>query len=174
MSNGDELRRFVQERLPDYMTPVACTVLEALPLMHSGKIDRQALPSLSPTRSALDRPLNAPRTPVETTLAAIWAEVLRLDRVGIHDQFFELGGHSLLATQVVSRVMQTYQVNLPLRSLLEAPTVADMAMVVTQSLAKQTGQDDVERVLAEMEALTKEQALRLLADEAKRSGASGA
>jgi hypothetical protein len=170
---NSELRRFIQERLPDCMTPTAFVMLEALPLMHSGKVDRQALPPLSPTRSALTSPLMAPRTAVERTLAAIWAEVLGLDRVGIHEQFLELGGHSLLATQVVSRVLRTFQVNVPLWALLESPTVADMAVVITQGLATQMEREDVERVLAELEALTEEQALRPLADETKRSEVSG-
>ena len=118
------LRPFLAARLPDYMVPAAFVELPALPLNPNGKIDRRALPA--PQRQAAG-PGAAPRTPVEERLAGLWAELLRLDRVGVHDNFFELGGHSLLATQLVSRVRGAFQLELPLRVIFEAPTVADLA-----------------------------------------------
>src|SRR6185503_1744814 len=92
-----------------------------------------------------------PRTPVEEEMARIWAEVLGLDRVGIHDPFFELGGDSLLASQVVSRVIRAFQLDVPLRALLEAPTVAEMALMVVQQKAMQLRGEDVGGMLAEVE-----------------------
>jgi aspartate racemase len=126
----EEVRDFLRQRLPDYMVPSAFVVMETLPLSPTGKVDRRALPAPSDARSGLEAAFVAPRGPVEELLAAIWAAVLRVDRVGIHDNFFELGGHSLLATQVISRILSTLGVELPLRTVFEAPTVARMAVCV--------------------------------------------
>jgi surfactin family lipopeptide synthetase A len=122
-----DLRGFLQAKLPSYMVPAAFVALPALPLTPNGKVDRRALPAPDQVRLAPDDALVAPRTPVEEALAGIWADVLGLTQVGIHDNFFELGGHSLLATQVIARLQAAFQVELPLRSLFEAPTVADLA-----------------------------------------------
>ncbi len=119
-----ELRTQLGKRLPEYMIPSAFVVLDALPLTPNGKMDRRALPA--PEFAAVDGYV-APRTPVEEVVAGIWAEVLRLERVGAEEGFFELGGHSLLATQVVSRARQAFGVEVPLRALFEAPTVAALA-----------------------------------------------
>lgn len=120
-----ELREYLREKLPDYMIPSAFVMLEALPLTPNGKVDRCALPA--PDRSSLEERYVAPRTSTEKVLSEIWAEVLDLERVGIHDNFFEIGGHSLLATQLISRVHKTFNVDLPLRSLFEDPTIANLA-----------------------------------------------
>jgi amino acid adenylation domain-containing protein len=125
------LRAWLQERLPDYMVPTAWVVLDALPLTANGKLDRRALPA--PERIGSVDADSAPTDAVEEQLAAIWAEVLGLERVGIHDDFFALGGHSLLATQVVSRVRSAFEVDLPLRDLFESPTVAELARAVRQA-----------------------------------------
>ncbi|HEV2436447.1 MAG TPA: amino acid adenylation domain-containing protein [Verrucomicrobiae bacterium] len=122
-----DLRHFLKAKLPEYMVPAVFVLLEALPLMPNGKIDRRALPSPDRTRPELDKVFVAPRTPTEELMAEIWAELLDLERVGIHDNFFELGGHSLLATQVVSRIRETFQLEIPLRRLFEVPTVAGLA-----------------------------------------------
>ena len=121
-----ELRRFLGERLPDYMVPAAFVFLDSLPLTGNGKADRRALPPPVPARPASGA-YEAPRTPVERRLVAIWEELLGLDRVGVHDDFFALGGHSLLATRVVSRLRSELGVDVPLRRLFEAPTVAALA-----------------------------------------------
>ena len=126
------LRDFLKEKLPEYMVPSAFVFLDSLPLTPNGKLDRAALPQPDQTRPELRVAFIAPRTPVEALLAKIWAEVLNLERVGIHDNFFELGGHSLLATQVVSRVRQAFQMELPLRSLFEIPTVAGLAECIEE------------------------------------------
>jgi acyl carrier protein len=109
------------------MVPSAFVSLEALPLTSSGKVDRHALPAPDRLRPELDGGFVAPRTPTEEVLAGIWAEVLGLDQVGIHDSFFDLGGHSLLATQVVTRIQETLRVPMPLRILFETPTIAGLA-----------------------------------------------
>lgn len=125
--SGSELRGFLQQRLPEYMVPTTFVELDVLPHTPTGKVDRQALPLPAPSRPDLAQPFVAPRTPAEETLAGIWTEVLRIERVGIHDNFFELGGHSLLATQVMSRVRSVFAVELPLRRFFESPTVAGLA-----------------------------------------------
>ncbi|HET7460394.1 MAG TPA: amino acid adenylation domain-containing protein [Longimicrobium sp.] len=127
---ADELREHLRGTLPEYMLPSAFVFLEALPLTPNGKLDRKALPAPD-FGSAEDRYV-APRTPTEEVLAGIWAEVLRLERVGVEESFFDLGGHSLLATRVVSRVSAVFGVELPLRALFEGPTVAELAVRVEE------------------------------------------
>ena len=134
-----ELRRHLDQKLPEYMVPSAFVLLKSLPLTPNGKVDRKALPAPEASRPHLEGKYVAPRTPVEEVLANVWAEVLRLERVGIEDNFFDLGGHSLLATQVVSRVRQVLQIELPLRTLFEAPTVAGLAQRVESLQREETG-----------------------------------
>ncbi|EDX71108.1 amino acid adenylation domain protein [Coleofasciculus chthonoplastes PCC 7420] len=122
----DELRSFLKSKLPDYMIPSAFVKLEALPLTSNGKVDRRALPK-SEIEDTLSNKFIPPRNSTEAQLAAIWSSVLGIDNVGINHNFFELGGHSLLATQVISRIRQAFNVELPLRALFEAPTVAELA-----------------------------------------------
>ena len=98
-------------------------------------------------------------------MAEIWAEVLSLDQVGIHDNFFDLGGHSLLATQVILRVISTFRLELPLRTLFESPTVARMAVVITENMAKKAGNEELARMLTELESLSDEEAQKLVASE---------
>ncbi|HEX2189970.1 MAG TPA: amino acid adenylation domain-containing protein, partial [Longimicrobiaceae bacterium] len=123
------LQRWLAAELPDYMVPSAFVALDRLPLTPSGKVDRRALPAPG-AGTAHEREYVEPRTEAEERLAAIWAEVLRVERVGAADHFFELGGHSLLAMQVVSRVRQAFGVELPLRALFEAPVLAELALRV--------------------------------------------
>ena len=108
------------------MVPSAFVFLDAFPLTPNGKLDRKALPRPDWKPADSDESYVAPRTPTEAVLAGIWCEVLKLKQVGVHDNFFELGGHSLLATQVISRVRYAFEVELPLRSIFESPTVAHM------------------------------------------------
>ncbi|HEY3304677.1 MAG TPA: amino acid adenylation domain-containing protein [Candidatus Binatia bacterium] len=132
-----ELRNFLKAKLPDYMVPSAFVFMESLPLTPNGKIDRRALPA--PDRTRLDEDYVAPRTLLEELIAEIWAEVLKLEKVGIHNDFFDLGGHSLLATQVVSRMRESLQVEFPLRALFEEPTVSGLAEQVEEARRKARG-----------------------------------
>ncbi|CUS39185.1 non-ribosomal peptide synthetase [Candidatus Nitrospira nitrificans] len=125
------IRSFTAETLPDYMVPAVVIFLDALPLTPNGKIDRKALPA--PDDGEPLTQSGTPRTAVEEILAGIWAEILGVKQVGVHDNFFELGGHSLLATQVVSRIRTSFQIELPLRSLFEAPTVEGLSSVIVQA-----------------------------------------
>ncbi|GIV97579.1 MAG: hypothetical protein KatS3mg057_2236 [Herpetosiphonaceae bacterium] len=136
-TSADELVDALRQRLPDYMIPTAFVLLDAFPLTSNGKIDRRALPA--PDGSQLSRQYVAPRTATEQHLAAIWAEVLHTDRIGLYDNFFSLGGHSLLATQVIARIRDAFGADLPLRALFELPTVAALAQQIEATLAGQTG-----------------------------------
>jgi len=162
-----ELRRILADKLPDYMVPSTFITLDALPLTATGKVDRRALPPPDRTRPALETPFAAPRTPVEEKLAQIWAGVLGLDRVGMHDSFLDLGGDSLLATQVISRVLAQFEVRLPLRFLFDEPTVAEMAVLLVQNYTDKVEPQNLNRILAELETLSEQEARSLLS---KRSG----
>jgi amino acid adenylation domain-containing protein len=118
---------FLKTKLPDYMIPSAFVFLESLPLTRNGKVDRRALPAPDHVRLDLAEDYVPPRTPTETTLARIWADLLGVDRVGMYDSFFDLGGHSLLATRMMSRVRDALGSDAPLRVLFDTPTVAHLA-----------------------------------------------
>ncbi|HEX8560148.1 MAG TPA: amino acid adenylation domain-containing protein, partial [Pyrinomonadaceae bacterium] len=122
-----ELRAFVAERLPEYMTPSAFVTLEALPLTSNGKVNRRLLPAPEQAEGEPGTDYAAPRTPVEEMLAGMWSEVLGVGRPGVHDDFFESGGHSLLATQLMSRLREAFGVEVALRQLFESPTIAELA-----------------------------------------------
>jgi len=126
-----ELRQFLKAKLPEYMIPNAFVMLESLPLTPSGKVDRRALPAPDLYSEITDKYV-APRTPIEELLAQIWAQVLKVEAVGIYDNFFELGGHSLLATQLVSRIRNILKVELPLRELFATATLGELALVIEQ------------------------------------------
>jgi len=145
-----QLRGFLGEKLPSYMVPGHFILLDSLPLTPNGKLNRKALPAPDQSRPELADSFVAPRTPSEEKLAKIWCEVLNFDRIGINDNFFELGGHSLLATQVVSRIRATFEVELPLRSLFESPTVVGLAEVIVQSQMESAGSERIARLLAEL------------------------
>jgi amino acid adenylation domain-containing protein/non-ribosomal peptide synthase protein (TIGR01720 family) len=135
-TSGPALRSFLGTRLPAYMVPTSMVLLAALPLTSNGKVDRRALAELDPQAEGSGEAVYvAPRTPVEELVSAIWEDVLAVDRVGAEDNFFALGGHSLLATRVISRVRQAFGVDLALRSLFEATTVATFAQQVESALA---------------------------------------
>lgn len=122
-----ELRRFLKQKLPEYMLPTIFMFLDQLPLTPSGKVDRRTLPVPDASRPDLQATYVPPSTATEQQVAAIWAEILQLERVGIHDNFFDLGGYSLLGTQVITRLRQLLSVELSLRVLFELPTVAELA-----------------------------------------------
>jgi amino acid adenylation domain-containing protein len=127
---ASELRNFLRAKLPDYMVPSTFVMLDALPLMPNGKVDRRALLTLKESGPEPKKTFAAPRTSVEKKLAAIWGQLLGVEQVGIHDDFFEQGGHSLLAVRLVSRVRSAFHLELPIRSLFQVPTVAGLAQVI--------------------------------------------
>jgi amino acid adenylation domain-containing protein len=134
-----ELRSFLKDKLPEYMVPSAFVFLESLPLTPSGKLDRKALPAPDGRRLEQDESLSVPATPIQEMLAGVWAQVLKVEEVGFHENFFDLGGHSLLATQIMSGVRKLFQVELPLRSLFESPTVAGLADRIEEALCEERG-----------------------------------
>ncbi|TAE52347.1 MAG: non-ribosomal peptide synthetase, partial [Nostocales cyanobacterium] len=125
-----ELREFIKDNLPEYMIPSAFVCLDSLPLTPSGKVNRRALPA--PDYSEIKSEYVAPCTPTEEILTGIWTQVLKVERVGINDNFFEIGGHSLLATQLVSRIRQSFQVEIPLQRIFANGTVAELASLIEQ------------------------------------------
>ena len=137
-AQADELREFLKERLPAYMLPSAFVFIDAFPLTPNGKLDRKALPAPEAHSLELKDSYVAPRTPTEEALASIWCDVLNLKQVGVHDNFFELGGHSLLATQLMSRVRNIFQIEIAVRSVFEAPTIADLAKCIDGVLREES------------------------------------
>lgn len=128
--NTAELTRGLRERLPEYMVPAFYKVIEEIPLTANGKVDKSKLPRVEAGYRSSQEEMVAPRTLVEEIVAAIWKERLGLEEVGVHDNFFMSGGHSLLATQVISRLKSVFKLELALRSLFEAPTIAGLAQRV--------------------------------------------
>ena len=145
------LRRELSHTLPKYMVPSAFVKLDSFPLTLNGKVDRSALPPPGKGRPNLDAPFLAPRTPIERAIALIWTDVLKLEEVGVNDNFLELGGHSLLATQIASRILNEFQVDIPLQELFDAPTVAEASVLVARYLAESRAAD-VEVMLSRLEA----------------------
>ena len=125
------IRQFLVNKLPAYMIPSALVILENLPQTPNGKIDRRALPKPELESTLLEKYVAA-RNPIEELLTQTWLQVLKVESVGINDNFFELGGHSLIATQIVSRIRNIFQVELPLNKLFAAPTVRELAHIITQ------------------------------------------
>lgn len=143
------------------MTPAAFVFLETMPLSPNGKIDRRALPV--PEVTAATEGYVAPRTSTEQMVANIWADLLGLERVGIHNNFFELGGHSLLATQVISRIREMFGIELPLSVLFEVADIAELAEIIVIKQFEGSDSQTLEHILAETEGLSDEEIARLLA-----------
>jgi surfactin family lipopeptide synthetase A len=129
-TSASTIRSFLRERLPEYMIPSDFVMVDALPLTPAGKIDRRALPLPDRTRRDLDSTFVAPRTDTESLIANIWSQILGVEQVGVYDNFFDLGGHSLMATQILSRLRNVANVEIPLRAMYETPTVANLAEAV--------------------------------------------
>jgi acyl carrier protein len=140
-----EIKSFLEGRLPAYMVPSHLMVLDALPVAVTGKVDRRALPDPTGHRLESGEDFVPPRTPLEEMMAEIWAEVLKIDRVGIHDNFWDLGGHSLLATKALARVNEAFGVELPLQALFKSPTIAGFTAAIGEILlAEQQGELETE------------------------------
>jgi acyl carrier protein len=131
-----DLQSHVTKQLPTYMIPAAFVFLEGLPLLSNGKIDRRALPVPDSTNIGALQQREGPRTPLEAAVAQVWSQALGIQFIDIHENFFTLGGHSLLAMQVTSRLRTTLQVEVPLRSFFDAPTVAQLAKIIPQLQAQ--------------------------------------
>jgi amino acid adenylation domain-containing protein len=161
------LRAHLQDRLPAYMVPAVFVMVDALPRTAGGKVDRRALPS--PGWSASGEPVVAPRTDTEARLRAIWEEVLEWSAgrgpLGVHQNFFEVGGHSLLATLVVARVLEAWGVELQVRTLFEAPTIAELAAHVDAAVRGGVSEWELREALAELEELSDEDVAGLLEEE---------
>ncbi len=131
MPDSTDLRLFLQKKLPDYMIPSVFIFRDTLPLTATNKVDRRILEQLELEFAGIEGDRHVvPRSPNEQLLAGIWSQVLRIPQVGAQDNFFELGGHSLLAAQVISRIREVLNIALPVRSLFENPTIADLAAYV--------------------------------------------
>jgi acyl-coenzyme A synthetase/AMP-(fatty) acid ligase/acyl carrier protein len=172
-TTGALLQAYLSDQLPAALIPASFVFLDSLPLSPNGKVDRRALPKPAGAGAEWGQIHVAPRTHFEEMLANIWAEILKLDQVGIHDNFFHLGGHSLLATQFVSRVRNSFKCDLPLRTLFEAPTIqglaqrlqeeVEMAAIIEQHRQMQATDTETEQLLSEVESMTEEQAQNQLA-----------
>ncbi|HEY0738569.1 MAG TPA: non-ribosomal peptide synthetase, partial [Herpetosiphonaceae bacterium] len=162
---GSDLRAHAAAKLPEYMLPSAFVILTSIPLNNSGKVDRKALPAPEQLRAELSASYAGPRDATEQILAGLWANVLQVEQVGIHDNFFDLGGHSLTAIQIMTEVRSTFQIELPLRNLFEHPTVASLAAHISaagpladalaetlQSTA--VSEKSIDELLAEIEQLS--------------------
>jgi acyl-CoA synthetase (AMP-forming)/AMP-acid ligase II/acyl carrier protein len=158
-----DLRAHLRRTLPNYMIPSLIVSLQALPLTSNGKLDRKALPTPEIKRAELTGLYVEPQNPIQEWMAQTWAEILHLDRVGIHDNFFDLGGHSLKATQLVSRIREVFQVELPLTLLFEETnTVALLSESIEQLLIASANPDEAAAALRAVDDLTNQQMRELL------------
>ncbi|MEW6738082.1 MAG: phosphopantetheine-binding protein, partial [Acidobacteriota bacterium] len=140
-----QLRDFLNKRLPEYMIPSEFLLLDSLPLTTNGKIDRSALP-LPEQPTEIMANFVEPHTPVEKELVKILAEILGIERISVNNNFFNLGGHSLLATQAISRLREHFQIELPLRTIFAAPTMAELATAIVKKKAEQVAVEDSEQL----------------------------
>ena len=147
--DAGELRAFLKARLPDYMIPSTFVALDRLPTTPSGKMSYRELPIPDDAHGSVGIAFVAPRTANERTLAGIVAAILKIEKVGIHDNFFDLGGHSLLATQVISRVKKTFEADIQLRALFESPTVAGLSVLILRKQAQALSDDELAQLLIE-------------------------
>ena len=155
------LRKYINEKLPDPMVPSVFVRLDALPLTSNGKVDRWALPDPGNARPNLNSPYTPPVTTTEKRLLSIWSKVFSVDQIGIHDNFFDLGGHSLMASLVISAVIQEFKLELPVKTLFDAPTIAEMAAIITQNQGQRISEAELTQMLREVEAMTDEEAQRM-------------
>lgn len=161
-----ELRAFVEETLPEYMVPATIVFLSQFPQTPNGKVDRNALPSPSETDNDSAEAFTAPSTPFECKVAEIWTEVLGLKQVGRGDDFFQIGGHSLLAIQVIARIRDVFQVQLALRTLFDFSTLESFSVAIVEAMLNDEASAESIAALAEIEALSNDEAQKLLATQA--------
>jgi len=157
-----ELRTYLIERLPTVFIPASFVFLDSLPLSPNGKVNRRLLPDPDWAGSEQGIAFVEPRNALEEKLAHIWAEVLRVERVGVRDDFFDLGGHSLLATKVVVRARALFQVEIPLRMLFENPILENLASAIAKLYTQEVDEGEIDRLIGTLESLTPEDIERLL------------
>ena len=157
-----DLRAYLKTRLAEYMIPAGFMQLEEFPILPGGKINKRVLPLPDDLRTQIETEYAAPRTKTEKILSEIVSEILKIDKVGIYDNFFDLGGHSLLGTQVISRIREHFNVDVPLRSLFENPSVEGISIVIAELQAETTDEKELENMLDELEDLSEEEINKLL------------
>jgi acyl-coenzyme A synthetase/AMP-(fatty) acid ligase len=145
--NVSELRRRLSQTLPDSMMPSAFVKMDRLPRTPAEKVNRNSLPEPGRERPELETAFVGARTPIEEKLTEIWSSVLCIEPVGVYDRFLDLGGHSLIAGRIAARVIDAFQVTLPFRSLFEAPTIAEMAVRISQAQVLEAGQEEIQHIL---------------------------
>jgi acyl carrier protein len=156
------LREHAKKRLPEYMVPTDYVEIECVPLTSNGKMNVSSLPEPEEARAKYAGGYEAPRTAVEKMLAEIWSEVLEVEQVGVNDNFFDLGGHSLLLTRLASRIREVFEVNLPLRILFDAPTIAEMIEAITAWQIEQSDAAEISQMLEELKNLSPDEINELL------------
>ena len=157
------LQSFLRETLPDYMVPSTFMFSDSLPITN-GKLDRKALPEPDGKRPVLSTAYALPTNEIETALVSIWEKILDVRPIGISDNFFDLGGHSLSATRVVSRIFKRYQLEIPLQSLFQSPTIAEMAAVINQHQGKLLDESRLSAILDELASMSEAEAQRLVSE----------
>jgi surfactin family lipopeptide synthetase C len=166
-----ELRQFLSGKLPAYMMPATFTFINSIPLMPNGKTDRRALLSLGQfPNAASSENFEGPRSPLEESIAEVWANVLKLEQPGIHENFFELGGHSLLAAKLISNLRRQLHVELNLIDVFQSPTIAKLAALIYQRQTENEADEELASLLAEIERLSDEEAQQRLTAEIKKGG----
>ncbi len=161
-----EIKTFLRAKLPAYMAPSRFMFINEIPVLESGKLDKDRLPSMEDVRPDIDSVYIEPRNQMEETIAQIWCEVLKIDRVGVCDNFFDLGGQSLMATQIVSRIRSTLGTEIPLHVLFETtPTVEQTAAAIERYQLEQYAPEELERLLAELEAISEEELAAILKEQ---------
>ena len=157
-----EMRNHLRDRLPEYMLPSWFVVLNSLPLTSTGKINRKALPPPTNENLGPEQEYVAPRSPTEEIVAAIFAELLHVDRIGILDDFFECGGHSLLAIQLASRLRETFQVEVALRTIFDDPTAAGVAAALLEEADERLRIERTAELMVRLAAASDDQAETML------------
>jgi acyl carrier protein len=160
---GQELRQRLREKLPEYMVPSVFVELTELPLTANGKIDRKRLPRVKEQpRAEAAETYVAPRNAIEEMVATVWSQVLHLEQISVHDNFFTLGGHSLLATQVVTRLRESFHIDLPLRLFFEKPTIAGLASIISDNNVEEADPQMLAEMLSELATLSAEEVKAIL------------
>ncbi len=162
--NTDKLIKYLKNNLPDYMVPSLIITLEKFPLTPSGKVDKKSLPKPDGMRPKLKTEFVMPRTDTEAVITKIVSKVLGINRVGVFDNFFELGGHSMLAMQVISKINEEFDVEIPIKSLFENPTIDGIGNAVLEAQLLNEDENDLESLLNEITGISDEEAKELLSD----------